>query len=326
MASEVLFMFLFRRLRLFFHLTKHASSHFIVRKFVFFISFFSIFLCITHSNASVSSELSDLNRPDVVDVRAAVYSEHMETIKAIYQDNKCASIESFRAGNQIWTEAVILCLALFKGGIIPNFQLTPVPTQARALSNLKSNMADLAVFTFWGRDADHEKINVSSPALKRGEFYRGIYYSSNNLELNHIRNLEQLKEYTAVVNENWKVDLETLQCLGLKYKSIASYPQMLRMVYAKRLDFIIHNFATTPDFTFRAFDTELKPIVGIKVEMPDSLHYFISKSSPNYSKLSKALEKGLKILRDEGLLREAYMSVTVIDPRVKDWEVLKCGA
>ena len=56
---------------------------------------------------------------------------------------------------------------------------------------------------------------------------------------------------------------------------------MIKMVGAKRVDYILHNFGSGADGSIEEFGVTLYPVQGIKFALPDSLHFFVSQAHPN---------------------------------------------
>ena len=254
-----------------------------------------------------------------------IYSEHISAAKELLADQNCMEFDQYEFRNQVLMELVLLCQALSLGGIEPEFKLTPVPSQDRALRLLQTDNYFTAAFTFWNKDANPQFHVISKALIKNGEFFKGIYTSPKNMRLLQLKDPDELKQFKSVSNPSWHVDREVLNCLGVEYDIVVSYPQMLRMVEARRVDFILHNFANHPKLHQHAFGTILKPVEGIKVAMRGSLHFVISKNYDIKHNLYSTLEKGLSELEKRNTIRRAYNDSAFFRHEVSDWKAIGCN-
>ena len=81
---------------------------------------------------------------------------------------------------------------------------------------------------------------------------------------------------------------------------------MVRMVDIQWVDFILMPFNSTPDRSFTMNKVHLIPVKNIGVVLKDSRHFVISKSHPKGREAFIAINKGLKILRQQGAIVKAY--------------------
>jgi len=97
---------------------------------------------------------------------------------------------------------------------------------------------------------------------------------------------------------------------------------IVRMVSIKRGDFLLASFQNTEDLSFFSEGIKLVPIQGLKVGLQGSRHFAISKNYPKSKELFKALNKGMKILRKEGIIKKAYEQSGFFNEKVKNWKKL----
>lgn len=64
------------------------------------------------------------------------------------------------------------------------------------------------------------------------------------------------------------------------------------------------------------------PVQGLKVKLAGSRGWAVSLTHPAGVEAYAAIEKGLAVLRDEGVIVRAYRGSGVINERVADWKVL----
>ena len=276
---------------------------------------------LTATDLSAQTAPRRFNSDTSVTIRVAIYEEHREALDSLFAAEDCRSNTNYNVFNMILVEAMLLCQALHHSGLDFKFEWISVPNQVRTLSMLNNNVVDIAAFTLWYSDLTPNLI-ASESIVNQGEYFKGIYTSPDNLELLNVSDPRELLNFTATATES--IDKRLLQCVGMQPIYNSNYPNMLRQVNGQRVDFMLNNFATHPSFEHHAFGTVLIPIQGIKVEMPDSLHYFINKSSPHSERLQQSINIGIKELDKLGRIYQAYSAITLFDERTKDWEVLRC--
>lgn len=97
---------------------------------------------------------------------------------------------------------------------------------------------------------------------------------------------------------------------------------IVRMVDAKRGDFLLAPFQSTKDLSFVTEGVKLVPIQNLKVGLNGSRHFGISKNYKNSKEIFEALNKGIKILRKEGIIKKAYEQSGFFNENVKHWKKL----
>ena len=254
----------------------------------------------------------------------SVYSEHFATAKHQFLGaTACHETPLDEPPHLAQMENALLCKALHLGGIEVEYRIQAVPNQARAVRLLESGKHTVFAASLW-HYLKNDSVYVSTPVVPKGNFQKGLYVSPSNEQALAAKKLSDIVQLTAAVGPTWEVDKKILNCLNIKQFFISDYPKMLQVVSSNRADFILHNFTDAEDLSLKDFNAHLTPIPGIKVEMPDSLHFFISKAHPQAKKIYKALNKGLKKLRSTGELDKGYESVGFYNPKVKNWKSISC--
>ena len=64
---------------------------------------------------------------------------------------------------------------------------------------------------------------------------------------------------------------------------------------------------------------ELVPIPGIKVALPGSRHWPVSKAHPRGEEVFNALMRGIEELEKKNIIQRAYEECGFFHPQVKDW-------
>lgn len=233
-----------------------------------------------------------------------------------------------RAGNyRDLTDYLLLRRALALGG-----NKLPVVNEPwfdvsydRLVLRLRSGHAAIFSNGIWREDffVNDLQLKVSSPLLRYGEVEAGLYMSPQNAKLHSTKTLEDVRKLTAVSNKQWRPDwnaLEQLDLAGL-YNNVY-WESMVRMVRSQRVDFMLSGFSSNSDLSYQAMGVTLLPVEGIKVKLAGSRGWVISLTNAQGPEAYKAIERGLVILREQGVIARAYRAAGVINDSVADWRVL----
>ena len=263
-------------------------------------------------------------RKNTVTLKLMVYSEHFHfAIDALNGKEPCHQKSLYNQAHVAHMETILLCKALYLGGLEVSYQIISVPNQVRAVKLLEAGEGAVFAGSIWGYLAS-DNLSISAALLEHGEYEKGLYTSIHNHSVLVETDAEKIQQLKAVTGATWDIDRQLLDCLGMIQYHAARYPQMLRMVYSQRADIFLQNFTQEDDLSLHDFGTILKPIPGFKVSMPDSLHYLISKTYPHSSDIVEAINTGIHIMKENGDLRQAYEDVGFYNPKVKDWQTLSC--
>lgn len=219
-------------------------------------------------------------------------------------------------------ELVLLQQALSEGGITDRISFIQADSYARIQAQVKSGAVLMAANTLWLTDIEAMKSNVfvTEPMIKRGEFEAGFYTISSNKKALAVKTLEELKALSVISNKAWTVDWETLSVVGFeKMINSVTWNSMVRMVKENRGDVLLSPFQYSSDFSFESSGQKFIPIPNLKIGLMGSRHLIVSKKNPEGKRVSKGLNKGLKLLRKNGVLKKAYQGSGFFNTRVKDW-------
>ncbi len=143
--------------------------------------------------------------------------------------------------------------------------------------------------------------------IRNGEYVAGIYTSPYNQKVLRLRTLDDLKDLTSISTPKWRTDWQTLQSLPLKELiKENSWLSMARMVNLQWVDFMLMPFNYNPDQSFTMDKIFLVPVKNIAIVLKDSRHFVISKTHPQGNAAFIAINKGLKILREQKAITKAY--------------------
>lgn len=199
--------------------------------------------------------------------------------------------------------------ALKLGGFDYSFQYVPGKLNFRNTKMLEEGKLLISFDSYWLSDADKIKddVYISQPLIKKGEYIAGIYTSPNNKALLAIKELNDLKDFTAISTPKWNTDWKTLEALPLKELIREDeWLSQARMVNLGWVDFILMAFHSSPDKSFTMDKIHLVPVPNIGIELKDSRNFVISKKHPLGQEAMKALNIGLNILRKEKRISKAY--------------------
>lgn len=222
-------------------------------------------------------------------------------------------------------EMIILQQALHIGGLEESVIFEP-----HEIANLGeiASIVDGSILMY-GRSmwmqtsADYQgSLYISEPVIEYGHFEAGLYFNTqaSNLEQTSYAELEELK---VVSNPRWNADWRALRNSPMSVQNfIGPWENMLAMVDAKIVDVMLINFSVSRDLDLIFGGKRYRPIKGLKVVLPDSRHFVVSKKHPKGKVVFQALEKGLRIMREQGKIRRLYQQAGVFNHLVQDWEVV----
>jgi hypothetical protein len=219
---------------------------------------------------------------------------------------------------------VIIMQALHKGGYPAELLLIEAPNYARELSMVKSGQSVIMHQDTWSTAFDNNSVYKSAEIIPRGKFVKGIYVKESDKKMYSVRNLEELKQFTAVSNSRWEVDWATLEKIGLKkLYTAAKKEHMLKMVLLRDIDFTLQEFTSSNDLSYETEKGKLIPVPGIKVALEGSRHFMVSKNHPKGKEVFQALEKGIQVLRSQGTIYRYLTEAGFYREQVAEWKTIK---
>ena len=233
-----------------------------------------------------------------------------------------------RAGNyRDLTDYFLLRRALTAGGSQLPVEVKPWPDVSydRLVLRLRAGQATVFSNGIWREDfsGEDDQLKVTSPLMAFGELEAGLFMSPDNPKLHTTKTLADVHKLTAVSSKQWRPDWNALEQLGLEgiYDNV-HWESMVKMVRSKRVDFMLSGFSRLPDLSYQALGITLVPVPGVKVKLPGSRGWVVSMVNTQGPAAYKAIEKGLKILHEQGVIVRAYRGAGAINDQVADWKVL----
>lgn len=240
-------------------------------------------------------------------IRDDVYEDYLQFVN----NRDIDTIDSF-SGKTIRRDVVDMIIAqqaLKLGGFDHQFSYAPGKVNFRNTKMLQEGKLLISFDSYWQQDAlaIEDKVYISAPVIRSGEYIAGIYTSPKNSKVLNIKSLNDLSELTAVSTPLWRTDWQTLSELPLKELIREdSWLSMARMVNIQWVDFLLMPFNSTTDKSFTMEKVHLVPVKKVGVVLNDSRHYVISTAHPKGKEAIDAINKGLKLLRAKGAITKAY--------------------
>ena len=222
-------------------------------------------------------------------------------------------------------EMILLQQALKLGGIDRPIVFNPKPSiNILEYSDLIAGDSLVLARSVWHEDILNYRgsLFVSEPLVKFGEYEAGLYVAKRNVHLHNLAKA-QLENLTVVANPRWKVDWRALHNTDLNIVSfIGPWETMLEMVETSVVDAMLINFSVSNSLELNFENRLYVPINNIKVFLPDSRHFVVSKRHPEGRAVFHALNKGLGILRTNGTIEKALKQSGFINEKVTDWQTI----
>jgi hypothetical protein len=259
-----------------------------------------------------------LPKPEEIPVyiRDDVYEDYLKFLNG----RPVLSIVDFRGTTmrRDVADMVLLQQALALGGFTRNFYYQPGKFNFRNTKMLESGDSLLSFDTYWLTDAKamSGKVYISEPVVRRGEYLAGIYTSPENLPVLRTRTLAELRKFSGVSTPKWRTDWETMSALALKELIREDeWLSQARMVHMRWVDFMLMPFFHDEHGIYQLEQLRLKVVPGVAILLNDSRHFVVSKSHPYGRLANEALNKGLRILRENGRIEQMYKQAGFMLPK-----------
>lgn len=234
-------------------------------------------------------------------------------------------ISSFRSpyASRNVVSLVLIQKALRLGGFGDvEFDFHPVPNSERERAEVKKGHVVMGSQDYWEADFD-DTVYRSEPVLMDGTFEKGLYTLPSNAAMLSVRDRESLNKRSVVIVGTWKGDLAVLRALEPnEIHVVYELPTVAKFLGLGRADFTLLEFSSKPDMSVSIFGVSLVPVPGIKVVLPGNRCWMVSRKHPQGEKVFTALNKGLRILQQDGTINRAFTESGFFHSRVKGWRVI----
>ncbi|MBP3124834.1 hypothetical protein [Thalassospira sp. ER-Se-21-Dark] len=267
---------------------------------------------------------SPANATETIDIRFPVRESEFDTVFSCQNDNNpdCRSCLADRPDSASLVMYSILQEALNAGGLAARVQVVPSPNSERSRMMVSEGFADIKSDWDFNIDAD-PKVLKSRPIVRRGEFEKGIYVRPDKLTLARNTPISNIHHLSAVSLRTWRLDWEVLERLEpASLSSAATKQQIYSLIDAGRADFTLLEFSSAPEMVRSSDGIRLYPMPGVKVVLPASQHFMISRALPNVEKIVKALNSGIDALHASGFIHQCLVNSGIINEQVRDWRIL----
>jgi len=252
---------------------------------------------------SANSQAEDI----LIYIRDDVYEDYLEFVDG----RDILAIDHF-SGQNIRRDVVDMIIAqqaLKLGGFKHNFKYASGKVNFRNTKMLELGKLLISFDSYWLTDARAltDKVYISLPVIRTGEYIAGIYTTPSNKAVLAINKLSDLQQFTAVSTPKWRTDWHTLQSLPLKELiKEDEWLSQARMVYLGWIDFMLMPFNSTSDQSFIMEKIHLVPVKNIAIQLNDSRHFVISSKHAYGKQALTAINLGLTILRNNKYIVRAY--------------------
>lgn len=270
------------------------------------------------SNAAQALDASKIQ----IYVRDDVYEDY----KRFLNGRHVEEISDF-SGQYIRRDVVDMILAqqaLALGGFRKEFEYQTGNVNFRNTKLLEQGKLLLSMDSYWLEDAKSmsDSVYVSEPLIKKGEYYAGVFYSPDNKKMQQLDSYSQLQTYTSVSTPRWRTDWETLHSMPLQKLFVEhEWISQARMVSMMWADFMLMPLMPSLKNEFNLEGIKLVAHPKLVVLLDGSRHLVVSKNHPYGGEAFKALQTGLKILDDRGMIIKAYQQAGFI-PDFTKYKVL----
>jgi hypothetical protein len=220
-------------------------------------------------------------------------------------------------------EIILVQQMLALGGFEYQFLLEPEYYNMRERKLLEKGLLLINVDSVWQSEAIamENYVYISPPLIRKEEYHAGFYTSATNVEVLSLNSIDQLKRLSIVSNRDWTIDWKNLTKAGFK-RIVHEEQWMSQAALVKKhlIDVMLIPFSNADNLSYKIKNIELKPIPNFKFSLNESRHVLISKKHPLGEQTYKALIKGMKIMRDKGLITKAFEQSGLLNSKIKDWQ------
>lgn len=255
---------------------------------------------------------------------ASVYQGYLDFVAGRQVDQIDNFAMQNEAGQREIVEMVLMQQALKKGGLHRPVHFKPLAKfYNRNIHELIKGRFLMSSDSVWFKDiSEHANwLYITEAIIAKGQFEAGLYTSAKNMKAMRAKKAD-LVNLTAVSNPQWSADWSALTSIRLKeIESIGEWYYMVKLVDARMVDFMLAPFSSSEDLSINVENMRIVPIPKIKMILPDSRHFAVSKSHPDGRVVYEALNSGMKLLKEEGAIVKAYQEAGVFNQQVTKWKV-----
>lgn len=216
----------------------------------------------------------------------------------------------------------LMSRALHLGGYKHRFKFIDSPNYARSLFQVTHGASMLMNQSVWLEDTTKRDLYISEVVIENGWFQKGIYVLPGRVDLLNSTSVDELKEYQTISSSNWVKDWKEIKALGLKTFNISMDTQMFKMLKSGRVDYLFLYFSKRENLVSNLPGYDVVPVEGMKLVLYGTRHFIISKKHTDSQKIALAMEKGIKLLKQKGMIKKAMIDSGFINPQVESWKAI----
>lgn len=258
----------------------------------------------------------------------SIESDIYKYAQQVLGEESIESIDNFKHPSCVRdvVEFILVQKAIKLGGLNLEYDFVLGDYDARNIRLIQHGLLLISFDSIWLNEASqYEKdVFISDPVIRKNEFYAGIYVAPSKISTLKPKLANGITELSFVTSEAWHTDVKTLTALKPKSLVIeADWLVMAKMVSSGWVDAMLAPFKPTMPFEYTGKNYKIRAIDNFKVALQDSRHFVISKKHPLGKKTFKAIQEGLKQLRQSGYIERAYKECGFLNPVVEDWQEIK---
>ncbi|MAY43448.1 MULTISPECIES: hypothetical protein [unclassified Neptuniibacter] len=97
---------------------------------------------------------------------------------------------------------------------------------------------------------------------------------------------------------------------------------MFKMLKTGRVDYLFLYFSKREVLVSSIPGYDVVPVEGMKLVLYGTLHFIVSIKHKDYQKIALAMERGIKILKQQGAIKKAMIDSGFINPQVVRWKAI----
>ena len=258
-----------------------------------------------------------------ITVETDIYNYAMEVLDG----QSPLEINDFSGKNSLRdvVEFILVQKALALGGSQIQFSFTLGNYDARNAKLLRDGLLLIGFDSIWLSQVKdlQDDVYISDEIIRKGEYWAGIYTSQENKKKMKINNVEDFKRLSVVSSRHWLVDWQTLTAIApKKLMHEDEWLGMAKLVDLGWIDVMLAPFTKNRPFSYQGDGYKIVAVDGVKIALNDSRHFVVSRKHPLGKETFIALQKGLKILRKQGVIDKAFRQAGFFNPHVKDWTII----
>lgn len=263
-----------------------------------------------------------------ITIRTPITESEKQKLDAFIAGRSITSIRDYRSvqlDSIAPLEHFLFRKAVLLGGLDARFEDFIVPTSARARESLRGGTALAGGTAQWHVyfPAVQDKVLESDEVIKRGWYEKGLYTTRLRLPDYPIKTDRDLSKYVVVTSKTWEVDWATLNTMS--FASVHSAPTratQFKMIAGGHGDFTLQDFSSRADLSIEEQGITLFPVPGVKIALSGTRHFWVYKDNPASSAVFEALQRGLRLLHQQGEIKRALTESGIRNAAVESWTPL----